>query len=73
MRLPASIIELCRWLKRQWVAEVPADIAICEFECRKSYCSSDDWAKCVRRISETPSELMPLRHSAGDFSQRQVA
>ena len=40
MRLPASTIELCRGLKRQWVAEVPADIAICEFECRKRYCSS---------------------------------
>ena len=57
MGLRTSIIELCRWLKAQWVAEVPDDLAICEFECRKSECSFDGWANCVRRISQTPREI----------------
>jgi hypothetical protein len=52
--LRTSIIELCSWLKEQWVAEVPDDLAICEFECRKSKCSFDGWANCVRRMSQTP-------------------
>jgi len=53
--LRTSIIELCRWLKAQWVADVPDDLAICEFECRESKCSFDGWANCVRRISQAPS------------------
>jgi hypothetical protein len=79
--LRTSIIELCRWLKAQWVAEVPDDLAICEFECRKSQCSFDGWANCVRRISQTPKGLGPLRHSAdgllhslqrGEFRPRSI-
>lgn len=53
MGLSTSIIEFCRWLKAQWIAEVPDDLAICEFECRKSECSFECWATCVRRISLT--------------------
>ena len=70
MRLRTSIIELCRGLKAQWVAEVPDDLAICEFECRKSECSFDGWANCVRRISKTHKGPGPLRHSADGFRQR---
>jgi hypothetical protein len=70
--LRTSVIELCRRLKAQWVAEVPDDLAICEFECRKSECSLDGWANCVRRISGTPKGPGALRHSADGFRQRQV-
>jgi hypothetical protein len=61
--LRASIIQLCRSLKAQWIEEVPDHLAICEFECRKSQCSSDDWARCFRRISNTPKKLVSLLHS----------
>jgi hypothetical protein len=79
--LRTSIIELCRWLKAQWIAEVPDELALCEFECRKSECSFDGWANCVRRISQTPKGPGPLRHSAdgllhslerGEFNPRSI-
>ncbi len=64
VELRTAIIELCRWLKAQWIAEVPDNLAICEFECRKSECSFDGWANCVRRFSQTPKGPGPLRDSA---------
>ncbi len=67
MGLRTSIVELCRWLKDQWVAEVPDDLAICEFECRESECSVDGRANCVRRIFQTAKAPGPLRHSADDL------
>ena len=79
MGLRTSIIELGRWLKAQLIAEVPDDLAICEFECRESECCFDGWANCVRRISHMREVPVPLRHSAdglvfslqrGEFSPR---
>ena len=72
MWLRTSIVELCRWLKDQWVAEVPDDLAICEFECRESECSFDGWANCVRRLAQAPKGPGPLRPSADGFCQRQA-
>jgi hypothetical protein len=40
---------LC-WLKGQIVADVPAEDAICEFDCRKQQCSYGEWAACSRRL-----------------------
>jgi len=71
--LRTSIVEFSHWLKAQWVAEVPEDLAICEFECRKSQCSSDDWARCVRRVCNTPKSLMLLRRSVDDVNQSRDA
>jgi len=68
-----SIIEFSHWLKAQWVAEVPEDLAICEFECRKSQCSFDNWAQCVRRVSNTRKELVHLRQSVADIDHKHVA
>ena len=42
-KLPVLVNELCHWLRDQIVAEVPADLAVCEFECRKTECFSDEW------------------------------
>jgi len=67
-----SIVEFCRWLKAEWVAEVPDDLAVCEFECRKSRCSLDDWAQCVHRVSSARNELVRLRQSVGDANHRHV-
>ena len=57
--LPISLSELGHWAKEQSVAEVPADLAFCEFDCRKSHCSWDEWVGCERRISKAAGELMP--------------
>lgn len=59
-KMIASLDSLWRWVKGQWVAEVPDDIAVCEFDCRKSQCFFDEWACCGRRISKSAAELMPV-------------
>ncbi len=47
------------WLKDQWVREVPPDLALCEFDCRKLQCMEGEWASCERRLSHANGELMP--------------
>src|ERR1043165_1723058 len=39
------------WLKNQIVGDVPPEIGLCEFECDKTQCSSDDWEHCERRLA----------------------
>lgn len=48
-----------RRLKEQIAGEVPADLALCEFDCNKSQCSGIEWGSCERRISKAAGELMP--------------
>ena len=64
--MPMHFIQLRSWLSRvgpwareQIVVEVPADLAVCEFDCRQPACSSEEWATCQRRISKAAGELMP--------------
>jgi hypothetical protein len=59
-RLPVLVGELSHWLRNQIVAEVPADLEVCEFDCRKTECFSDEWICCERRISRAAGELRPL-------------
>jgi len=47
------------WVQEQVVAEIPADLALCEFDCRHSACSAEEWTTCKRRISKAAGELMP--------------
>lgn len=51
----------CR-LKSLLIADVPEDIAICEFDCRKSQCTYGEWATCQRRINlqALPSQKAPI-------------
>ena len=58
--LRISLSKLGHWAKEQIVAEVPGDLAVCEFDCRESQCSWDEWGSCERRISKAAGELMPL-------------
>jgi len=60
-RLLAALSRLWRRFKLQWSEPVPEDIAVCEFDCRKSQCSYGEWASCDRRISGAAGELMPPR------------
>ena len=32
------------------IQDVPDDIQLCEFECRKLQCAMGDWEKCERRL-----------------------
>lgn len=47
----AMIAKLLRWLVHP-VSEVPEEIAVCEFDCRRTECLQGDWAKCERRLGK---------------------
>lgn len=49
--------QIATWLTRQWVMEVPEDLAFCEFECHKTECQMN--GRCQRRLSRAGGELMP--------------
>ncbi len=36
--------------KTHLVETVPNDIALCEFDCRKTECSFGEWERCARRL-----------------------
>jgi len=67
-KLRLAISELGHWVRKQIVAEVLANLALCEFDCRKSWCSWNEWVSCERRISKAAGELMPsaIQHNAPD-------
>jgi hypothetical protein len=50
---------LWRLLKSQTVDDVPDDVAMCEFDCRKEQCMHDEWASCERRRRKGSGELFP--------------
>jgi hypothetical protein len=54
-----SLSRLGHWVQEQVVAEIPDELALCEFDCRQPACSSEEWATCQRRISKAAGELMP--------------
>ncbi len=64
---PASLFRrLRRWVTNQMVQEVPGDIALCEFDCRKQQCTTKEWATCERRISGAAGELKPPTVAGSD-------
>jgi len=50
---------LWKFLTRQAVDDVPEDVGICEFDCRKQQCMHDEWASCERRKRKGSGELFP--------------
>ncbi len=46
--------KLLRWLKIP-VAEVPEEVAVCEFDCSKTQCLLGDWMQCERRLEARDS------------------
>jgi hypothetical protein len=48
-----------RWLRNQFIQEVPEDSALCEFDCRKGQCRMEEWETCDRRLTKAAGELMP--------------
>ncbi len=49
-RCDTAQFDLWRRLKSMLIADVPDDLAICEFECSKINCRQGEWATCERRI-----------------------
>jgi hypothetical protein len=35
-----------------WIASVPEDIACCEFDCRKPFCTQHEWETCGHRLQQ---------------------
>ena len=60
IQLRFCLSRLGHWMREQVVTEVPADLALCEFDCQQTACSSEEWTTCQRRISRAAGELMPF-------------
>jgi hypothetical protein len=39
-----------RFLMDQLIQDVPESIAVCEFDCRETDCTSERWVSCERRL-----------------------
>jgi hypothetical protein len=54
--------KLWRRLRAHVVDEVPDDLALCEFDCRRPQCAEAEWETCERRLRGAAGTLNP----AGD-------
>ncbi len=52
------------WLMDQLVQDVPDDLALCEFGCRKQQCRMGEWEHCERRLQD----LQDLRSWKATYS-----
>jgi hypothetical protein len=59
LKIPQAILRIWRWLRDEMVEDVPEDIAICEYDCRKRQCVMGEWEVCDRRLNQAAGELMP--------------
>ena len=56
------LVQLSKFINRirdAFVRDVPAEMALCEFDCRKDQCLEGEWASCERRVNRAAGELMP--------------
>jgi hypothetical protein len=62
LALPSIIVGKLRLLRKgQIVGDVPPELAVCEYDCRKLQCRFDEWAHCEKRLSY----LAGKEHSGG--------
>ena len=52
------INKLLQWL----VQEIPEELSVCEFVCRKTECTISDWAVCELRHQDTRHDNGAARH-----------
>jgi len=52
---------LWEWFAGHWVANVPAEIMVCEFECKKEQCLQGEWDTCEHRILRSTEQLVPRK------------
>jgi hypothetical protein len=48
-RCLGQVRKFWRRLMRQLIADVPEEIAVCEFDCRECRCTLVEWAVCEKR------------------------
>lgn len=51
---------LSQWVLNQLIQEVPSNLGLCEFDCRKVQCTQVKWSACSRRLNGAEGELMPI-------------
>ena len=56
------IIEVFKKFKPFMVAEIPADVAACEFDCRELDCTEQDWQNCPQRKQKADA-IRSLKHN----------
>jgi hypothetical protein len=56
----SSFIRAWRWISTQVVQDVPEDIMICEYDCRKAQCTMAEAECCEKRLQEGAGDLFPL-------------
>ena len=54
------IVRAWRWIVSQIVQEVPEDIMVCEYDCRKSQCTITEAEGCNLRLQKGAGRLSPL-------------
>jgi hypothetical protein len=55
-----SLIRAWRWISNQVVQDVPEEIMVCEYDCRKAQCTMAEAERCEKRQQEGAGELFPL-------------
>lgn len=55
---PGPLQRLWEQLVGQWVSNVPAEIMVCEFECRKAQCLQGEWDTCEHRILRSADQRL---------------
>jgi hypothetical protein len=45
-RTAVIFVRLWNWIKNQIVQDIPAGLAVCEFECRRPQCTVSHWRTC---------------------------
>lgn len=48
-----------RWFSGHLLGEVPDDIPLCAFDCKRAPGPEEEWATCERRIHRAAGELLP--------------
>jgi len=72
-RIQRVLSRFRNWVKDQIVADVPEDLAICEFDCPQSQCCSSNWITCQLRITKGAGELRPAIRSADALVRLQAS
>jgi hypothetical protein len=55
-----AFVRLLQWIKDHIVQDVPAGLAVCEFECRQERCSVSQWQACELIADKPAIEFVQL-------------
>lgn len=47
------------WVVGHIIQDVPEDVGLCEFDCRRAECPPGELENCERRLNRATGELMP--------------